>query len=113
LKFVFVQTGVRKLSNPYQSPAPNQPQPPNVQPRGPYKPCPNCQQYGADKVGWTLWGGVLGPKLLSHVKCQSCKTTFNGKTGASNTTAIIIYLVVTLVIGTAIGLGVGIMFAAT
>jgi len=36
----------------------------------------------------------LGPKLLSHVKCQSCGKKYNGKTGGDNTTNIIIYSVV-------------------
>ena len=50
------------------------------------------------KVGFTWWGGVLGPKLISHVKCQDCGTAFNGKSGKSNTLPITIYCVVTLAI---------------
>ena len=37
---------------------------------------------------------MLGPKLLSHVKCGSCGKGYNGKTGADNTTKIIIYSIV-------------------
>jgi transposase-like protein len=60
-----------------------------------YVPCPHCHSTNVDRVSFTLWGGALGPKLLSHVKCQNCHNTYNGKTGQSNTTAIIVYLVVT------------------
>jgi len=63
-----------------------------------YAPCPKCGSTGAKKVGYTWWGGVLGPTLFSLVKCQSCQTTYNGKTGKSATTAIIVYFVVTLII---------------
>ena len=51
--------------------------------------CPQCKDTNAQLVKFTWWGGVLGPKLLSHVKCQSCGKKYNGKTGG-NTTNIII-----------------------
>jgi len=41
---------------------------------------------------------MLGPKLLTHVKCQACGKKYNGKTGKENTTNIIIYSVVVGVI---------------
>lgn len=63
-----------------------------------YKPCPKCQSEEATKVGYTWWGGMLGPALMTHVKCNRCGTAFNGKTGKSNTPGIIIYSVVVLVI---------------
>ena len=56
--------------------------------------CPKCRQSDARQLSFTWWGGVLGPKLLTHVKCQSCGAKYNGKTGKSNTTNIIIYSVV-------------------
>jgi len=56
--------------------------------------CPQCKDTHAQLVKFTWWGGVLGPKLLSHVKCQSCGKKYNGKTGGDNTTNIIIYSVV-------------------
>lgn len=59
-----------------------------------YAPCPNCRSPYATPVKFTWWGGILGPRLLSHVKCQNCRTAYNGKSGASNTTAIVIYMVV-------------------
>ncbi len=33
-----------------------------------YVPCPRCGGH-ANKVGMTWWGGVIGPKLFTHVKC--------------------------------------------
>jgi hypothetical protein len=57
----------------------------------PYKPCPKCSSPEATKVGFTWWGGILGPSLLTHVKCDECGTAYNGKTGQSNTVGIIIY----------------------
>jgi len=58
--------------------------------------CPNCGSHQYKPVAFSLWGGVLGPKLLNHVKCMNCRTKFNGKTGRSNLTAIIVYQVVLL-----------------
>jgi uncharacterized protein (DUF983 family) len=63
-----------------------------------YAPCPKCSQSSAQKVGFTWWGGVLGPKLMTHVKCGACGTAYNGKTGKDNTTNIAIYLIVSAVI---------------
>jgi hypothetical protein len=72
-----------------------------------YQPCPKCSSSRAKKVSFTWWGGVVGPSLLTHVKCQDCGAAYNGKTGRSNTGAIVIYSVVVGVI--AIGLGILIM----
>lgn len=63
-----------------------------------YAPCPKCRQAVAQKVSFTWWGGILGPKLLSHVKCGACGTGYNGKTGKDNTTGIVIYSIVAAVI---------------
>ena len=67
-----------------------------------YVPCPKCQSTNVQKQSFTWWGGVLGPKLLSHVKCQNCGATFNGKTGGSNTAAITIYIVVVCILAAGI-----------
>jgi transposase-like protein len=56
--------------------------------------CPKCSNSIAKQVGFTWWGGVIGPKMFSHVKCQSCGKTYNGKTGKDNTTNIIVYSLV-------------------
>jgi hypothetical protein len=55
-------------------------------------PCPNCKGTNSQQVGFTWWGGVIGPKLLNHVKCQGCGTAYNSKTGKSNSTGIAIYM---------------------
>lgn len=60
----------------------------------PYAPCPNCTGTDSKEVGFTWWGGIIGPKLLHHVKCQRCGTAYNGRSGKSNTTGIVIYSVV-------------------
>jgi len=63
-----------------------------------YTPCPNCGQSNATKVKYTWWGGALGPAMFNHVKCQGCGTQYNGKTGKSNQTNIILYFVVSFVL---------------
>jgi len=72
-----------------QQPVPTQPQ---------YAPCPKCGGTEAQKVSYTWWGGALGPAIFHHVKCTRCNTTYNGKSGKSNVTPIIIYTVVILVV---------------
>ncbi len=59
-----------------------------------YAPCPKCGATNAEKMSFTWWGGLIGPRILTHVKCRTCATTFNGKTGKDNTNGIIIYCVV-------------------
>ena len=36
--------------------------------------------------------------MFTHIKCQNCGTEYNGKTGKSNQTNILIYFVVTFAI---------------
>jgi hypothetical protein len=55
-------------------------------------PCFACGTRSASKVGFTLWGGILGPRMLNHVRCDGCGATYNSKTGRSNRTAIVIYV---------------------
>lgn len=64
----------------------------------PYVPCPRCRTPDPLKVNFTWWGGMLGPRMLSHVKCRGCGLAFNGKTGESNDSKIAIYFVVTFVV---------------
>jgi hypothetical protein len=71
---------------------------------GEYVACPRCQRPDPEKVKFTWWGGVIGPKMLSHVKCRTCGLAYNGKSGQSNTTGIVIYSVVVFVIFLGIGL---------
>jgi uncharacterized protein (DUF983 family) len=63
-----------------------------------YAPCPKCSQSAAQKVSFTWWGGILGPKLLKHVKCGACGTGYNGKSGKDNSTNIVIYTIVAIIL---------------
>jgi predicted nucleic-acid-binding Zn-ribbon protein len=74
-----------------------------------YAPCPNCGQTNAQKVNFTWWGGVLGPKMFTHVKCQNCGTEYNGKTGKSNQQNILIYFLVGMAIAFCICCGIGLL----
>ena len=80
------------------------PMPPTVLPYGSGVPCPRCGYGLSEPVKFTWWGGLLGPKLLSHVRCTNCRYAFNGKTGRSNTTGIVVYTVVLAVIGLIVGI---------
>ena len=73
-----------------------------------YVACPKCGG-AAEKLKFTWWGGILGPKILTHVKCLACGYKYNGKTGKDNTTGIIIYSVIVAIL--CLGLVV-VMFAA-
>lgn len=97
--------------NPYAPPQVPQPQvPPQHSPMQPppgteqFAPCPWCGNVFASRIGFTLWGGALGPRLFTHVKCSRCGKAYNGKTGKSNAAAIAIYVVVTCVVGVAVGI---------
>ena len=69
-----------------------------------YVPCPRCTRPDPEQVKFTWWGGVLGPRILKHVKCNGCGLTYNGKSGQSNTTNIVVYSVILGVISFAIAL---------
>ncbi len=61
--------------------------------------CPKCRNdVVPSPVGFTWWGGLIGSKIINHVECPMCRARFNGRTGADNTTAITIYMVVVGVI---------------
>ena len=68
----------------------------------PFAPCPQCGNSFASKIGFTWWGGVVGPAILNHVKCCRCGSAYNGKTGKSNAVGIAIYIAIGTVIGIAI-----------
>jgi hypothetical protein len=81
--------------NPYQPPSapvdgPN--------PAGLPGSCPKCGNAVATKVGFTWWGGALGPRIFNVVRCTQCRAQYNGKTGGSLTKVIILYQVVALVL---------------
>jgi ribosomal protein S27E len=72
--------------------------------KGEWADCPHCDAPGrASRVGFTWWGGALGPWIFSHVRCKECGTCYNGRTGKSNDTVIIIYTLVSVFIGLMIG----------
>jgi transposase-like protein len=64
--------------------------------------CPKCNSLNVKSVSYTWWGGIIGPRILKHTKCNDCKFTYNRKTRQSNTTPIVIYSVVTAIIAFAI-----------
>lgn len=57
-------------------------------------PCFRCGMRVANKVGFTWWGGLVGPRLLHHVRCAGCGQMFNARTGSSNGRAIAVYVTV-------------------
>lgn len=61
-------------------------------------PCPKCGSSDVKRVGYTWWGGAIGPRLMNHTKCNNCGTTYNGKSGKPNTNVIILYNVVMVTI---------------
>lgn len=61
--------------------------------------CPSCGSRSSNKVSWTWRGGILGPRIFNHVRCNQCGTAYNGKTGNYNTTAIGVYLGVSFALG--------------
>jgi hypothetical protein len=77
-----------------------------------YAICYNCGADAAARVSYTFWGRIIGPAMICHVRCGRCGTTYNGRTGKSNDTAILIYILVSLGIGLALA-AMGIIFAAT
>jgi hypothetical protein len=61
-------------------------------------PCPYCSHAGATTVKFTPWGGVVGPLVLSLVKCDQCDRQFNGRSGRKVEKAIRVYTWTTLLV---------------
>lgn len=57
-------------------------------------PCPRCGSTNVKPVKFSWWGGALGPRIISLVRCESCKLQYKGKTGESAKQFIIGYTVV-------------------
>lgn len=53
--------------------------------------CPSCEHPDATKIRFTAWGGVIGPRLMSLVKCTACGIHYNGKSGRRVEKAIRLY----------------------
>jgi hypothetical protein len=60
--------------------------------------CPKCGAQSASKVGYTWWGGAVGPRLFKVVQCNQCRTRYNGRTGGKLTMIIVGYQVVVLLV---------------
>jgi len=45
-------------------------------------------------MSFTWWGGLIGPRVLTHVKCPGCGYAYNGKSGKDNTIGIVIYSII-------------------
>jgi hypothetical protein len=58
--------------------------------------CPACSHETAQKIRFTAWGGVIGPRLLSLVRCNGCGMQYNGKSGRRVEKAIRVYTSVAL-----------------
>jgi len=67
-------------------------------PLPPVPQCPKCGDTSSEKVGFNWWGGALGPRLFHVVRCSRCRTQYNGRTGGSLTTTIIVYQLVALAV---------------
>jgi hypothetical protein len=88
------------MSQPPSPPPVPPPWPPQQQPHQAVLPyhagpaCPKCGGSHATPVTFTWWGGLVGPRLLNHVRCTSCRYAYNGKTGRPNTAGIAVYTLV-------------------
>ena len=73
--------------------------PPSNYPRPQYGPgdipCPQCGQPAGKPVKFTMWGGLVGPRLINLTQCQACRFEFNSKTGLSTKKAVWAYRGVT------------------
>jgi hypothetical protein len=64
-----------------------------------YASYPRCSSTQAVPVERTWWGGRVGPRILTHVECEDCGATYNGKTGTSNVAFIALYALILFMIG--------------
>jgi hypothetical protein len=53
--------------------------------------CPCCAGETFARVRFTLWGGALGPALLSLVRCAACGVQYHGKKGTRVEKSIRLY----------------------
>jgi len=62
--------------------------------------CPKC---GSAEPGvpvkFTIWGGLIGPRMLHHVACPKCGAKYNGRSGQSNTRNITLFICIPLMLG--------------
>jgi hypothetical protein len=60
--------------------------------------CPHCSHADAARIRFTAWGGLIGPRLLSLVKCAACGLQYNAKSGQPVEKAIRVYTTATLAV---------------
>jgi len=64
-----------------------------------YAPCPSCTCQYAKRLNMFLLVGPFGDALFYPVKCINCGKFYNGKTGAPNFLAMMMFAVVMVVVG--------------
>lgn len=65
--------------------------------------CPHCGSRRSKKISFTMWGGVVGPKVFSLVKCAECGQQYQKKSGKPfEWSHIIVYSLVVSAIGVAL-----------
>ena len=62
----------------------------------PFQKCPCCAAPTPTRIRFTLWGGVIGPALLSLVQCAACGIHYNGKNGSRVEKTIRLYTALAL-----------------
>lgn len=85
------------MTNPYAPPSAPCDAPLATDSASPH-PCPKCGGKSSTKVRYNWWGGALGPKLFHVVKCEACRTQYNGQTGQGLGRVILIYNLVAIVV---------------
>jgi len=60
--------------------------------------CPACAHQHSTRIRFTPWGGVIGPRLMSLVRCTGCGMHYNGKSGRRVERAIRLYTAATLAV---------------
>jgi len=79
-------------------------QPPTYPPGAPLnyaspRTCPGCGGGPLEEPSFTIWGGVIGHKILGVERCTSCKKWWVKKTGAPGGTRILVYLIAGIILG--------------
>jgi hypothetical protein len=74
-------TNIQPSNQPQQPNLPPNPQQVRVDALGASAPCPSCGNTQTGTVGFTWWGGIVGPRIFNVVRCLNCGTQYNGKKG--------------------------------
>src|SRR4051812_48970211 len=68
--------------------------------------CPRCGGGPLVQPSFTWWGGAVGHRLLGLERCDACRNWWVKKTGQPGGNRIIIYFVVSMILG----LGVAVLY---